>query len=131
MNLSHYIDLVRHLTGVEADVVACRTQIEEPSAEVEDAVSVSVRYTNGALGSLFATAALRGSEPSTQLRLWGPDGTIAVEPDPRLYTAARVERPTDESLADIWPPPRAEYPGDLLQQACHSYRPRRTTGNHR
>ena len=86
MNLSHYIDLVRHLTGVEADVVLARTQIEEPTAEVEDAVSVSVQYANGALGSLFATAALRGSEPSTELRLWGPDGTIAVEPDPRLYT---------------------------------------------
>jgi 2-desacetyl-2-hydroxyethyl bacteriochlorophyllide A dehydrogenase len=86
MNLSHYIDLVRHLTGVEADVVVARTQIEEPTAEVEDAVSVSVEYANGALGSFFATAALRGSEPRTELRLWGPDGTIAVEPDPRLYT---------------------------------------------
>ena len=86
MNLSHYIDLVRHLTGVEADVVLARTQIEEPTVEVEDAVSISVQYANGALGSLFATAALRGSQPSTELRFWGPDGTIAVEPDPRLYT---------------------------------------------
>jgi predicted dehydrogenase len=86
MNLSHHIDLVRHLTGVEAEVVVARTQIEESTAEVEDAVSIGVKYANGALGSFFASAALRGSEPSTELRLWGPDGTIAVEPDPRLYT---------------------------------------------
>jgi len=66
--------------------VVARTQIEEPTSEVENAVSVSVKYANGALGSFFATAALRGSEPSAELRLWGPDGTIAVEPDPRLYT---------------------------------------------
>ncbi len=86
MNLSHHIDVVRHLTGMEADVVACRTQVEEPSDEVEDAVSLSVQYPNGALGSVFATAALRGSEPRAELRLWGPDGHIAVEPDPLVYT---------------------------------------------
>jgi 2-desacetyl-2-hydroxyethyl bacteriochlorophyllide A dehydrogenase len=86
MNLSHHIDVVRHLTGMEADAVACHTQIEEPSVEVEDAVSLSVHYANGALGSLFATAALRGSESRAELRLWGPDGHIAVEPDPLVYT---------------------------------------------
>ncbi len=91
MNLSHYIDLVRHLTGVEADVLVAGTQIVEPTAEVEDAVSVTVRYANGALGSLFATAALRGSEPSAELRLWGPDGHVAVEPDPLVYTLRALD----------------------------------------
>jgi 2-desacetyl-2-hydroxyethyl bacteriochlorophyllide A dehydrogenase len=91
MNLSHYIDLVRHLTGVEADFVVARTQVMEPTAEVEDAASVSVSYANGALGSLFGAAALRGSEPSTVLRLWGPDGHIAVEPDPLVYTLRALD----------------------------------------
>jgi 2-desacetyl-2-hydroxyethyl bacteriochlorophyllide A dehydrogenase len=86
MNLSHYIDLERHLTGVEADVLVARTQIVEPTAEVEDSVSVSVHYANGALGSLFATTVLRGAEPTADLRLWGPDGHIAVEPEPLVYT---------------------------------------------
>jgi 2-desacetyl-2-hydroxyethyl bacteriochlorophyllide A dehydrogenase len=91
MNLSHYIDLVRHLTGVEADFVVARSQAMEPTAEVEDAASVSVSYANGALGSLFGGAALRGSEPSTELRLWGPDGHIAVEPDPLVYTLRALD----------------------------------------
>jgi 2-desacetyl-2-hydroxyethyl bacteriochlorophyllide A dehydrogenase len=91
MNLSHYIDLVRHLTGLEADSVAARVQVVEPSAEVEDAVSVSASYVNGAVGSLFGSAAIRGSEPSTELRLWGPDGHIAVEPDPRIYTLRALD----------------------------------------
>jgi 2-desacetyl-2-hydroxyethyl bacteriochlorophyllide A dehydrogenase len=91
MNLSHYIDLERHLTGVEADVLVARTQIVEPTAEVEDSVSVSVHYANGALGSLFATTVLRGAEPTADLRLWGPDGHIAVEPKPLVYTLRALD----------------------------------------
>ena len=91
MNLSHYLDLVRYLTGAEADVVTARTQVAEPTAEVEDAVSVTVGYANGALGSLFGTAALRGSGPTSELRLWGPDGHIAVEPDPLVYTLRALD----------------------------------------
>ena len=91
MNLSHYIDLVRYLTGAEADVLVARTRIQESTAEVEDVVSVSVRYANGALGSLFGAAALRGSEPRTELRLWGPDGHIAVEPEPLVYTLRALD----------------------------------------
>jgi len=91
MNLSHYLDLVRYLTGAEADVVTARTQVAEATAEVEDAVSVTVGYANGALGSLFGTAALRGSGPTSELRLWGPDGHIAVEPDPLVYTLRALD----------------------------------------
>jgi predicted dehydrogenase len=91
MNLSHSIDLVRYITGVEAEVVVARTQVGGPTAEVEEAVAVTVRYANGALGSLFATAALRGSEPRSELRLWGSDGHIAVEPDPRVYTLRALD----------------------------------------
>jgi predicted dehydrogenase/threonine dehydrogenase-like Zn-dependent dehydrogenase len=86
MNLSHYLDLVRYLTGLEAEVVTARTQRAEATAEVEDAVSLTVGYANGALGSLFGTAALRGSGPTSELRLWGTDGQIAIEPNPLVYT---------------------------------------------
>jgi len=86
MNLSHYLDLIRYLTGVEPDVVAARTQTADPWAEVEDAAAVNVDYANGALGSLFANARLPGTDPTVGLRLWGADGHIVLEPDPRIYT---------------------------------------------
>jgi 2-desacetyl-2-hydroxyethyl bacteriochlorophyllide A dehydrogenase len=91
MNLSHYIDLLRHLSGAEADLVTARGQSIEQPAEVEDAVSVTVQYAGGALGSLFACAALRGSNHETELRLWGSHGQLAVEPDPRVYTLRAVD----------------------------------------
>jgi predicted dehydrogenase/threonine dehydrogenase-like Zn-dependent dehydrogenase len=91
MNLSHYIDLIRYLTGVEVEVVSARTHAVERTAEVEDAVSVTARCANGALASLLACAALRGAEISTEFRLWGSDGQIAVEPDPRVYTVRALD----------------------------------------
>jgi predicted dehydrogenase/NADPH:quinone reductase-like Zn-dependent oxidoreductase len=90
MNLSHYLDLVRYLTGVEAEVVAARTQAAE-STEVEDACSVSVTYANGAVGSLLGAAAVRGCDPNTELRLWGAEGHIALEPDPLVYTLRALD----------------------------------------
>jgi predicted dehydrogenase len=92
MNLSHYIDLVRYLTGVEAELVSARTHAAEQSPEVEDAVSVTARCANGALTSLLACAALRGAGITTEFRLWGSDGQIAVEPDPAVYTVRALER---------------------------------------
>jgi predicted dehydrogenase len=91
MNLSHHLDMIRYLTGAEAEVVIAQTQRAENAAEVEDAVSMTVRYANGALGSLLGTAALRGSTPSSELRLWGPDGHIAVEPEPLVYTLRALD----------------------------------------
>jgi 2-desacetyl-2-hydroxyethyl bacteriochlorophyllide A dehydrogenase len=91
MNLSHYIDLIRHLTGVEIDFVSAGTHTGEHPAEVEDAVSVTARCANGALASLLASSALRGAGISTEFRLWGSDGQIAIEPDPRVYTIRALE----------------------------------------
>jgi predicted dehydrogenase len=84
MNLCHYVDLLRHLTGAEADAVFARVEAIDRGAEVEDVVSVIVEYAGGALGSLVACAALPGSSSETELRLWGADGQIAVEPDARV-----------------------------------------------
>jgi 2-desacetyl-2-hydroxyethyl bacteriochlorophyllide A dehydrogenase len=86
MNLSHYVDLFRHLTGLEADTVTAQLHAEEPSSEVEDTISITVRYTNGAVGSLLGASAMRGMSSATELRLWGREGHIAVEPEPLVYT---------------------------------------------
>ena len=91
MNLCHYLDLIRHVTGIEADLVTARMQAADATAEVEDACSVSVTYANGAVGSLLGAAAVRGAEPSTELRLWGTDGQLALEPAPRVYTLRALD----------------------------------------
>jgi predicted dehydrogenase/threonine dehydrogenase-like Zn-dependent dehydrogenase len=91
MNLSHYLDLLSYLTGEKAEVVTARTQVGEVTGEVEDAVSVTVGYANGALGSFFGTGALRGSGSTSELRLWGSDGQVVIEPDPLVYTLRALD----------------------------------------
>ena len=85
MNLSHYLDLFRHITGLEADVVTAQLHANEPTAGVEDTISISVRYANGAIGSVLGTTAVHGAT-RIELRLWGRDGHVAIEPRPLVYT---------------------------------------------
>lgn len=89
MNMSHYVDLCLHLVGIEVEEVSAVTAGVDPNAEVEDTVSVSIRYANGAIGSLFGGSAVPGTwegRDSTELRLWGRDGHLSVEGDRQAYT---------------------------------------------
>ena len=91
MNLSHYVDLLRHLSGVEAELISASTHTAT-GEDVEDTVSLTVRYANGALGTIFGSAALRGDWTGrNELRLWGTEGHIALEPDARVYTTRAVD----------------------------------------
>lgn len=89
MNLSHYVDLVRHLAGDEVDCVAAMTAAVDRPGEIEDSASLSVRFASGAVGAFFGCTSVRGTL-STELRVWGRDGHIVVEGDPQAYTLASV-----------------------------------------
>lgn len=90
MNLSHHLDLMRHLGGVEAELIsALRGTTDEPR-EVEDAISLSVSFANGALGSVLGTSAMRGTAPE-ELRAWGRHGQVVVAPRPRVFTLRAVD----------------------------------------
>lgn len=82
MNLSHYVDLGLHLAGTDVEAVSAFVASADPRAEVEDSVTVSIRYANGAVGSLFGGSAVPGTwegRGSTELRLWGSDGHVSIE----------------------------------------------------
>ena len=84
MNLCHYLDLVRHLTDLEVEAVSATTEGWDDDG-VEQTVAVSIRYEDGAVGSAFGSSSVCGSAPS-ELRLWGTDGQVVLEPEPRFYT---------------------------------------------
>lgn len=92
MNVSHLVDLVRYLVGEEATECFARTQVVDGPAEVEDGISLTVGYENGAVGNLFASSALRGHRGlGIRFDLWGAEGFITVEPELRVYTLRAVE----------------------------------------
>ena len=90
MNLSHYVDLVRHLSGVEVTEVGAFAAAVDREGEVEDTVAVTMRFANGAVGSMMGSTAVRGTI-STELRLWGRSGHIVVEPQGRMYSLAAID----------------------------------------
>jgi predicted dehydrogenase/NADPH:quinone reductase-like Zn-dependent oxidoreductase len=89
MNFPHLIDVIRAVGKLEALEVAAVTATSE-GQEVEEQVSVSVRYDNGAVGSFVGTSAARGTTDE-QLQLWGTEGHLVLSPEPRLYTL--ISRP--------------------------------------
>jgi predicted dehydrogenase len=87
MNLSHMVDLARHVGGVEVEACSAVTDVARGAEAVEDTVSVSIGYANGAAGTLFGSAALRGNRGRPAgLDMWGPDGYLTVEPQGRIFT---------------------------------------------
>jgi predicted dehydrogenase/NADPH:quinone reductase-like Zn-dependent oxidoreductase len=90
MNLTHYVDLVRHLVGVEVDEVWGSAGTVEGATEVEDTIAVTLRFANGAIGTLVGCSSVRGTL-SEECRIWGADGHLAVEPEPRLFTLRAVD----------------------------------------
>ena len=84
MNFPHLIDVVRAVGRLEAIEVSAVTAASE-GLEVEDHVSVSVRYDNGAVGTFVGSSVARGATDE-QLQLWGTEGHLVLSPEPRLYT---------------------------------------------
>jgi predicted dehydrogenase len=93
MNLSHYVDLIRHLVVTEVDSVTAFAGSPE-RAEVEDSIAVSIRYSNGAIGSLYGSSAVRGTwegRRSSQVRAWGSDGHVMLAEHSTLYTLRALD----------------------------------------
>jgi predicted dehydrogenase len=75
MNYVHDIDRLRYVTGLEAIRVYAEFDTYATDVEVEDWITLSIRYDNGAIGNLLASSCARGNE-STGNRIYGTDGQI-------------------------------------------------------
>jgi predicted dehydrogenase len=82
MNLSHHLDLMRCLSGLE---VAAVSAFARPPDDIEDSLVATLRYAGGALGSLVGAASVRGSTEET-FSLWGKEGRIELMPKARIYS---------------------------------------------
>ncbi len=81
MNTSHQFDAIAHLTGLEVVSVSAEVGTLVAPVAVEDTGAASLRYDNGAIGSLFAGAHLPGVEDGERFDIYGMDGQLRL-PDP-------------------------------------------------
>ena len=85
MNACHYVDMVRHLAGTEVSAISALSSTVDGDMEVEDSITVALRYANGAIGSIVASSGVRGTT-SSGVQVWGRDGHIVVEPRGRFFS---------------------------------------------
>jgi predicted dehydrogenase len=81
MNTSHLLDAVLYVTGLLVTSVAAQIGTLIAEVEVEDMASASLRFDNGAIGSILAGAHIPGAQNDEYCCLYGTQGQIRL-PDP-------------------------------------------------
>jgi predicted dehydrogenase len=101
MNTVHDLNTMRFLTGLEAArVYAEFDTYTTPTIQVEDYITLVIRYQNGAIGSLEAGCTLPGRDPLNGAnRIYGEKGQIVFpQGAPRIY----LREPWGEVPGDEW-----------------------------
>ena len=104
----HYLDVLRHVPGVEIVEVSARYTCPSGPVEVENAIVMWLRYDNGALATLNVSSSVPGHYGARRLgidcRFWGTDGQISLYP-PRYISALPIDGHRAERWHALTPPP--------------------------
>lgn len=81
MNTSHLLDAIHYMTGLTVTRVSAEVGTLVANVEVEDIASATLRFDNGAVGSLMAGAHIRGAHEEEHCQIFGTQGQLLL-PDP-------------------------------------------------
>ena len=88
----HYIDLLQYVAGeVESVFGKCDTLLHH-TIEGEDIGCALLRFKNGAIGTIEGTTLAYGDR-TTELNLFGEEGSIRIENDKTKFFAFRGQTP--------------------------------------
>jgi UDP-N-acetyl-2-amino-2-deoxyglucuronate dehydrogenase len=88
----HDINTVRYLTGLEAQRVYAEYGTYVTPVEVEDLLSVIIRYESGAIGSIEGSSCIRGNGMDADVAnyIYGSAGQVVLGDTLRIYTSLDV-----------------------------------------
>jgi UDP-N-acetyl-2-amino-2-deoxyglucuronate dehydrogenase len=89
MNTSHLLDALFTITGLNVTSVSAEVGTLVASVEVEDTVAATLRFNNGAIGSLIAGAHIPGANDDEYCSIYGTVGQMRL-PDPYGSRALQV-----------------------------------------
>jgi len=103
MNTSHLLDALFYVTGLVVVSVSADIGTLVADVEVEDTASATLRFNNGAIGSLIAGAHIQGAQNEEYCRVYGTEGQIQL-PDPYGSDPLRIylKRPWSQFGAGQW-----------------------------
>ena len=81
MNTSHLLDAVSYVTGLTVTSVSSEIATLVANVEVEDMATATLRFNNGAVGSLMAGAHISGAHREECFHIYGTQGQLRL-PDP-------------------------------------------------
>src|SRR6185436_7598691 len=103
MNTSHLLDALRYITGLRVTSIAAEIGTLTADVEVEDSATATLRFNNGAIGSLIAGAHISGAFNEECCSIYGVTGQIRL-PDPYGSDPLRVylKKEWNEFSAHQW-----------------------------
>ena len=81
MNTSHLLDALHYVTGLTVTSVSAEIGTLVADVQVEDMAAATLRFDNGAIGSLIAGAHIPGADNEEYCCIYGTNGQIRL-PDP-------------------------------------------------
>ena len=95
MNTSHLLDALAYVTDLHVTNVFAEIGTLTADVEVEDFAAATLRFDNGAIGSLIAAAHISGARDDEYCCIYGTEGQIRL-PDPY------VSNPVEMFLRSTW-----------------------------
>ena len=121
MNTSHLLDALFYITGLQVTNVSAEVGNLISNVEVEDMAAATLRFNNGAIGSLIAGAHISGAGNEECCFIYGTEGQIRL-PDPYSSDPLRIylKRPYNQYSSEQWHSISAE-PISVYQRAIEEY----------
>ena len=103
MNTSHLLDALHYVTGLTVTSVSAEIGTLVADVQVEDIATATLRFDNGAIGSLIAGAHIPGADNEERCCIYGTNGQIRL-PDPYGSDPLRIylRRSWGEFSAGQW-----------------------------
>ncbi len=103
MNTSHLLDALAYITGLLVTSVSAEIGNLISNVEVEDMATATLRFNNGAIGSLIAGAHISGAHNEECCHLYGTEGQVRL-PDPYGKDPLQIylKRPWGEFTSGQW-----------------------------
>ena len=93
----HTLDLLIHLVGMPKQISAFQGPVTHRRIEVEDNLCASLRFENGAIGTIEASTSCAPGFPR-RIEISGEKGTIGIEDNRIVRWSFLEERPEDQDV---------------------------------
>jgi UDP-N-acetyl-2-amino-2-deoxyglucuronate dehydrogenase len=95
----HYVDMLRYAMGPVASVSATMGTLAHERIEVEDIVSATIQFANGAVGTLQASTALYPGYKQA-IEVYGTHGTVLIE-DSKIKHAQFADGTEEQGMFSV------------------------------